>query len=217
MKTLKLFITGLALTTTIVAAGLVQAQADVTVTFDVDSVTELNTCSGPLNIGEFTSVHQGKESPTCNIVAYSNDPDGFTIDLYGTDEGLEDTTNTYEWDKLDTSTGDMDTSCTSNCTQAWGFRIVTGTASEYNTVNDDANNGVNAFDASTCGTGTDKCWHTVNYQNFGPTGYVGAETIITNNGPSDKTANFDIEIGAVLDFIANGTYADTITLTITPQ
>lgn len=217
MKILKLLITGLVLTTTVVAAGLVHAQAGVTVTFDVESVTELSTCTGPLYIGEFTSVHQGKESPACNIVAYSNDPDGFTISLYGTDEGFQDTTNTYEWDKLDSSTGDMDTSCTSNCTQAWGFRIGTGTASEYDAVQTDLDNSL-TFDAATCGTGTGKCWHTVNYQNFGPAGYVGPETIITNTGPTpDNTANFDIEIGAVLDFIPNGTYADTITLTITPQ
>lgn len=215
MKKIKALIIGLVMIGTVVVAGIASAaQTSVTVTFDVDAVTGISTCTGNLPIGSFTTIDQGHVSSPCNIVAYSNDPDGFTVALNGTNDGLDDPTHTYEWDKLSTSTADMDTSCTSSCTTAWGFRIGTGTAAEYDVV--ETGNGGKAFDAETCGGGSDKCWHTVNYFDTGIPN--GAETIITNSSPTaDDTANFDVEIGAVMGFMPNGTYTDTITLTITPQ
>ena len=134
MKTLKLLITGLALTTTIVAAGLVHAQADVTVTFDVDSITEISTCSsidlGTMNVDSYAD---NTASP-CNIIAYSNDPDGFDITIHGSLNGFKhDSIVGYQWPKLDVANDTINTSCTSNCTSEWGWRIKNGTASQYDT------------------------------------------------------------------------------------
>ncbi|MBA4336462.1 hypothetical protein C0416_01635 [bacterium] len=218
MKKIKILITGVVMVATIAIAGIASAETtSLTVTFDVDSVTTLTACSS-IDLGTF-SVHQGKDNSAspCNVIAASNDPDGFEITINGTNVGLWNSATGTDWDKLNINTGDMDTSCTGSCTEAWGFRIATGTASEYDLVEQDTNNDNKPFDAATCGGGTDKCWHTVNFQNMGVPGYVGPETIITNSGPTpDDTANFDLEIGMVAGSTGAGDYQDTITLTITP-
>lgn len=77
MKILKLLITGLVLTTTIVAAGLVHAQADVTVTFDVESVAEIdpNTCSSNLEIDLIlNSSGYDSGSDNCEFIIKANAP-----------------------------------------------------------------------------------------------------------------------------------------------
>jgi hypothetical protein len=105
----------------------------------------------------------------------------------------------------------MDTACTSNCDEEWGFRIVNGTASEYDTVETDTDNELTAFDSNltTCGTGSEPCWHTVDDV---------AETIISHantGGAISRTANFDIEFGGVVSsWTQSGDYQADVTITI---
>lgn len=203
MKILKLLITGLVLTTTIVAAGLVHAQASVTVSFDVESVTSITTC-GSITFSSTFGHDEGQISPSCNIVAYSNDPDGFTISMKGTPSGWYNDVTSHIWTKLPTNQDTINTStCSSGCEEAWGWRVVNGTASEYDTVNNDGDNKENPFDANSV-------WHTVN---------TTEEVFITNTGPTaDKTANFDIELGASTHNTDAGNYGnETLTITITPS
>jgi len=183
----------------------------------VDSVTVLSACN-LVDLGAF-ALNQGKYNDTtpCNIIAASNNPSGFTVSIHGTNTGLKDPLSSAEWTKMSIYTDTMDTSCTSGCTEAWGYRIKNGTASEYDAVGVDTNNpdscssSCRSFDAA-------GYWHTLNYENIGLPGYTGADVVITNSGPTaDDTANFDLELGAVSSgSTAAVDYEDTITITLTP-
>jgi hypothetical protein len=211
MNKLKITLTVLILTGTIIVSGVVSAQStNVTMDFTVDSVTEISSCgsvSFPLDFG----LNEGQITPPCTITAASNAANGFYITL----EGVNLTTGSFIWDKLSTSTGGMDTGCTSNCTEAWGFRIINATASEYSPgAEKDLNNEETSFDsnATTCGTGSEPCWHTVQ---------SSPETIIIDSnstGAIERSANFDLEFGAVTDSGSDaGSYETTVTLTIVPN
>jgi hypothetical protein len=209
MNKLKITLTVLILTGTIIVSGVVSAQStNVTMDFTVDSVTEISSCgsvSFPLDFG----LNDGQITPPCTITAASNDPDGFYIDISGTSF----INGSFIWNKLSTSTGGMDTGCTSNCTEAWGFRIINATASEYSPgAEKDLNNEETSFDsnATTCGTGSEPCWHTVQ---------SSPETIIIDSnstGAIERSANFDLEFGGVTGSgTTAGIYESTITLEIT--
>ena len=211
MKNLRIFFTFItifaltALGTTVFAQQhSTPLEVDVDLTVDALTVIDASACD-PIDLGTL-SVHSGTIQ-TCTIEAYSNNAAGFTISLYGTNNGFENTINpSFEWDKLSTSTGTMDTTCTSSCTEAWGWRIANGTASEYDLVEDDLNNNQDSFDAATT-------WHTVNYQSFGSPS--GPETFITNTSFVDASAEFDFQLGALAGNTDAGSYGDTLTFTIT--
>ena len=176
---------------------------------EVNPVAVITPCSSVAFTSSF-SANSGQVSPSCNVDAYSNDSDGFYIEIYGGD--LAHAIWGTAWDDIPMlTTGGMDTSCTSNCTEAWGWRIVNGTASEY-TVLTDSNNQTKSFDsnATNCGGDLDEpCWHTVQ-------GFTDIETIITNGTGIANTSEFDLQFGAVTDSTTtSGNYLSTITLTIT--
>lgn len=198
---------------TIFASGIASAAGtQFTMDVTVDEAIIFSTCNS-VNFPLDFSTNQGQVTPACTIEAASNAVDGFDIQLHGTN--LEHTSYPgIIWDKLETTTGGMNTTCATNCTEAWGFRIANGTASQYETIKTDLDNDGKTFDSNaiTCGPANNEpCWHTVNDAG-------GAETIISHdnkNGLIDKTASFDIEFGAVTSSSAvNGNYSSTITITL---
>lgn len=212
MKKTKLIATLSAIIITATSCGLAYADTTVmNIQTTVDSVTEISGCGSVSFPSDFTGFESGQITPACTVSAASNGASGFYIELHGTD--LSESIYGNSWSKLDTASGGMDTACSSNCQEEWGFRIINGTASEYETVETDTDNELTAFDsnATTCGTGGEPCWHTVNSS-------ASPETIISHSNSSGsitRTANFDLEFGAVASNTLAGTYTSQITITIT--
>jgi len=166
----------------------------------------LETCTnidfGILDIDEYAD-------DTCTIKAYTNNPWGFILSIQGTDDGFYDSVHSKEWTKLATGTGSFD--ITPPTVEAWGWRIVNGTASEYSpgALRDTDNQPYpdNKFDNA-------DYWHTVNYETSGGGTPYGDEAFFRHDSSIDSSAEFDLAFRAVTHFTSPGTYTDTITITI---
>jgi len=209
MKTLRIFGTFIGFFILTTLATVVYAQTyihplEVNVDLTVDSIFVLDDGSCDFDLGILGT--NAQEIKICSITSYANDPDGFTLELHGTDAGL--TTGAIEYDKLLTTDDEM--SATSP-DEEWGWKI--GNASGYTGVQTDTDNGLNDFDAETCDlptAGVSPCWHTVNVS-------TNKETFIDESAPvTPANGTFDLSVGVVTDpYVSEGIYQDTLTITMT--
>ena len=169
----------------------------------------INTCSTV----DFSSIgNDSYADDSCTINAYSNDVAGFIVSLHGTDNGFYNSTLSAEWAKLATGTGVFD--ITPPNVEAWGWRIVNGTASEYSPgALDDTDNQPDPNDKFDNAT----YWHTVNYATSGGGTPYGDENFLEQDSVISPTAEFDLAFRIVSHNTGAGNYEDTVTVTITAQ
>ncbi|MBU1446662.1 hypothetical protein KKD70_05370 [Patescibacteria group bacterium] len=203
---LKLGLSGLALITAIFTAQIVFAMTDtINIMLTVDEYHMIDESDCTTNPIDFLLGTNEGDAKSCEIVVQTNNPDGFRLDMSGTANGLYSTTETHALTKLLTTTGEMDTTCTSACTEAWGWRMDNvGTGYSIGAVQTDADNGGYHFNTETCGGGTDPCWHTAN---------TSAETFVSQTREIYyEEGTFDLVVGLVTNLYTIGAsdYADEL-------
>jgi len=189
-------------------AQIVFAMGDtVNIYVTVDGYHFIDESDCTTNTLDFSLGTNEGDAQSCEIVVQTNNPDGFRLDMSGTTNGLYDSSVTATFTKLLTTTSEMDTTCTTGCTEAWGWRMDNvGTGYTTGAVQTDTDNGTKTFDAETCGGGTDPCWHTVN---------TSAETFVSQSTEiysSDGT--FDLVVGLLTSLYTAdaSSYAETLSI-----
>ena len=200
----------IALVAMVAVSSVAYAQSD-TALLDasVNSSTTIQACGAlddditlaAINVDSTTS----NSATPCEVIAYSNNIDGITVGLNGSDAGLEETgAGTTEWTKLAATLNAYDVA-TPN-TEAWGFAIGAGTSTEYDLENDADIAGTPDFE-----TGA----HSVKYATVAGGADFGSETVVSSTGPVAVDSSFDLVVTVVSSpATAALAYQDTLTLTL---
>jgi len=194
----------IALVAMVAVSSVAYAQSD-TALLDasVNSSTTIQAC-GALD-DDITLAAINVDSTTSNSATPSNNIDGITVGLNGSDAGLEETgAGTTEWTKLAATLNAYDVA-TPN-TEAWGFAIGAGTSTEYDLENDADIAGTPDFE-----TGA----HSVKYATVAGGADFGSETVVSSTGPVAVDSSFDLVVTVVSSpATAALAYQDTLTLTL---
>jgi hypothetical protein len=205
---LKLGLAIIVLISAIFTAQIVFAMtATINVYITVEDYNLIDESDCTANTLDFALGTNEGDAQSCQIVVQTNNPDGFRLDMSGTANGLYDAAETATFTKLLTSTGEMDTTCTTGCTEAWGWRMDNvGTGYAIGAVQPDSDNGPKDFDEETCGGGTDPCWHTVN---------TSAEVFVSQSTPIHHSeGEFDLFVGLLTSLYTADADAYVETLSI---
>jgi hypothetical protein len=199
MKKFKVLLAIVALTAVIAVASVAQA-ATFSLAAVVATEDQIGTC-GSVSLGAAITADEGA-AITCAITASSNNPAGTDITFDGSANGLYN--GSYEWTKLLDTDDTIDTSCSSGCTEEWGFKLssVSGLTVQEDTTSN----------PSTCTGGVD-CYDFDDATHYHTVELAGSTDTLFSEA-AEYTGSFTVDLGASTSSTTeSGTYGETITLT----